>query len=74
MIAHQLLHAAVFGSHAHNCSSARCNGREFDCSDPNDCQPGPRLCQTCVILDEYLEDQRIAWRQVDRVAQKAVGV
>lgn len=67
------LHAQIFGSHTHRCESKWCKGRVWSCSDPNDCQPGPRTCPDCVFREDEESDQRRAWQQVDRVLQTAVG-
>lgn len=47
------LHAAIFGSHEHSCPDC---GRTWRCSDPFDCQPGPRLCPGCYLMREPPEE------------------
>jgi hypothetical protein len=72
MIAERILHAIIFGRHFHSCPSELCHGKEQPCSDPYDCQRGPKLCGDCNYIqnEERFDDipvQTISWAEIERM-------
>lgn len=70
MIAHDKLHAIIFGRHFHPCPGELCNGKVQPCSDPYDCQEGPKLCGDCAYLKyeaphEVIPEPQPTWEQIE---------
>lgn len=70
MLAHDILHAAVFGRHFHPCPGELCQGKVQPCSDRYDCQPGEKLCGDCNYLQneaqfDEIPQPSISWAEIE---------